>query len=353
VLFPLALVVATIGGVVAVDPAGWRDDAPATPKIEVSTASINAGTPAAATGAAGQSCLSQERAAQAKVHRVTGAVRTFRVNAVPDGQTYDLRGASVIGYPAVNRYPLMMGKYGPGTGTCVVGGRVAGHQPRHLDWHQMKGRVDGDGLNIKARGGVVTGTRIDNVEDGIATTGIDPGGISISDVYMTYIRDDCIENDWIVNVTVRDSLFDGCYTAISQRPDPEMNPQPAPPDERFTLDGVLMRLQPMPYKRARSRCPANVAGDLGNGGFFKWSPWASHLVVRDSVLLAERASVNCKRVMDFPTNAEYHNVTLIWLGPGDYPGRLPASGVTVTRDRGIWDRARADWLTRHGYPVTP
>jgi hypothetical protein len=336
-----------------VDPAGWRSDPQATPRIEVSTNSINAGTPAAATGTAGEACLSEERAARAKVHRVTGSVQTFRVNAVPDGQTYDLRGASVVGYPAVNRYPLMMGKYGPGQGTCVVGGRVAGRQSRHLDWHQMKGRVDGDGLNIKARGGVVTGTRIDNVEDGIATTGMDPGGISISDVYMTYIRDDCIENDWVVNVTVRDSLLDGCYTATSQRPDPEMHPRLAPSDERFTLDEVLMRLQPMPYKRARSRCPANVAGNLGNGGFFKWSPWANRLVVRDSVLLAERASVNCRRVMDFPTNAEYHNVTLIWLGPGDYPGRLPASGVTVTRDRRLWDRARADWLTRHGYPVTP
>jgi hypothetical protein len=336
-----------------VDPAGWRSDLKATPRIEVSTNSINAGTPAAATGTAGEACLSEERAARAKVHRVTGSVQTFRVNAVPDGQTYDLRGASVVGYPAVNRYPLMMGKYGPGQGTCVVGGRVAGRQSRHLDWHQMKGRVDGDGLNIKARGGVVTGTRIDNVEDGIATTGMDPGGISISDVYMTYIRDDCIENDWVVNVTVRDSLLDGCYTATSQRPDPEMHPRLAPSDERFTLDEVLMRLQPMPYKRARSRCPANVAGNLGNGGFFKWSPWANRLVVRDSVLLAERASVNCRRVMNFPTNAAYHNVTLIWLGPGEYPGDLPASGVTVTRDRRLWDRARADWLTRHGYPVTP
>jgi hypothetical protein len=178
---------------------------------------------------------------------------------------------------------------------------------------------------------------------------MDPGGVSISGVYMTYIRDDCIENDWIVNVTIRDSLLDGCYTGTSQRPDPEMNPRPAPPGERFTLDRVLMRLQPMPYSRAKARCPENLIGNKGNGGFFKWSEYANKLVVRNSVLMAVTASVNCRRVMNFPTNAKYHNVTLIWLGPGDYPGDLPSSGVRVTRDVRIWERARAAWLKRHGY----
>jgi hypothetical protein len=339
--------------VLVFDPAGWWEPAPkpvpSPPRTDVSTSYAQSDTSEAGTAAARRTCLSAARAAEAKVKRVSGRVPTFRVNAVPDGQTFDLRGASVVGYPKVNRYPLMMGKYGPGRGTCVIGGKVVGAQSRALDWHHMKGQVDGDGLNIKARGGVVSGARIDNVEDGIATTGMDPAGVSISAVYMTYIRDDCIENDWVVNVTIRDSLLDGCYTGTSQRPDPEMNPRLAPAKERFTLDRVLLRLQPMPYDRSKARCPENMIGSLGNGGFFKWSPYANRLVVRNSVLMAERASVNCRHVMDFPTNASYHNVTLIWLGPGSYPGVLPAHGVKVTSDRRIWNRARATWLARHGY----
>ncbi|MEM9283647.1 MAG: hypothetical protein AAGA96_17635, partial [Verrucomicrobiota bacterium] len=39
------------------------------------------------------------------------------------------------------------------------------------------------------------------------------------------------------------------------------------------------------------------------------------------------------------------NVTLIWRGPGGYPAKLP-QGVTVSRDRSIWEQAREDWISR-------
>jgi hypothetical protein len=57
--------------------------------------------------------------------------------------------------------------------------------------------------------------------------------------------------------------------------------------------------------------------------------------------------------MHFPAGATFENVTLVWLGPGRYPGSLPAAGLTVTRDRRVWDRAKADWLARHGYRSQP
>jgi hypothetical protein len=120
----------------------------------------------------------------------------------------------------------------------------------------------------------------------------------------------------------------------------------------MTLDGVLLRLQPMPYDLARAKKPGNATGGRASSGFFKWSQWANRLVVRNTILMAERTSVNGPRIMDFPTNAEFENVTLVWLGPGDYPGRLPATGVTVVKDRRVWDEARARWLARHGYSTT-
>ena len=51
--------------------------------------------------------------------------------------------------------------------------------------------------------------------------------------------------------------------------------------------------------------------------------------------------------MDLPRGT-YRNVTLVWLGGGRYPGAIPSSGVTVTDDIGVWNRARAAWLSRHG-----
>ena len=75
---------------------------------------------------------------------------------------------------------------------------------------------------------------------------------------LSRIHDDCIENDYMHNGLVEDSLLDGCYVAFSARnsdgTDGHLNTE--------TIRSSLVRLQPMPtvYK-----------GDApGHGGFFKW-----------------------------------------------------------------------------------
>jgi hypothetical protein len=301
----------------------------------------------ASTAASAAACLSRGRA---RVTRVEGTLQTYRIKSVADQRTYDLRRARILGYPAAWHYPVMFGKYGPGDATCVVGGEILGQQSRALSWHTVKHELDGDGLNFRSQGGIVDGIRIDNVEDGIAPMGGDPVGVTIRNAYLSYIRDDCIENDAIVNLTVQDSLLDGCFNGVSERRGG--SPPAPPPGETLTLDGVLIRLRPMPYDRTRAQCQGNAADGLGSSGFFKWSGYANRPVVRDSVLLAERGSVNCGASMRFPRDGVYEDVTLVWLGRGDYPGGRVPKGVTVTRDRRVWDEARESWLARHGYPVT-
>jgi hypothetical protein len=310
-------------------------------------------TPVSPTGPAGRSgtastaaCLSRS---EARVTRVEGTLHTYRVKSVPGQRTYDLRRARIVGYPAARHYPVLFGKYGPGDATCVVGGEILGQQSRALSWHTMKHELDGDGLNFRSQGGIIDGIRIDNVEDGIAPMGGDPVGVTINNAYLSYIRDDCIENDAIVNLTVHDSLLDGCFNGVSERRGG--SPPPPPPGEALRLDGVLIRLRPMPYDRARAQCPGNAADGLGSSGFFKWSGYAHRPVVRDTVLLAERGSVDCGASMRLPDGV-YEDVTLVWLGRGDYPGGAVPRGVTVTRDRRVWDEARQSWLARHGYPIT-
>lgn len=39
----------------------------------------------------------------------------------------------------------------------------------------------------------------------------------------------------------------------------------------------------------------------------------------------------------------YQHVTLVWLGSGDYAEALPP-GVKLTRDKRVWDTAKAAWL---------
>jgi hypothetical protein len=271
------------------------------------------------------------------------------VAAPPDDTTYDLRGLRSTAYPGKTLYPLSFGdvRHGRPTGTvaqhlCVVGGTVVGQQPRSLTWQQVKHTYDGDGLRVQAGGWyVVDGLRVDNVEDGISPFG---DGFVGRGLYFTYIRDDCIENDAISGGVVTDSLFDGCSMGLSERPSKGFQPTPPPAGETFTLDGVLLRLQPMP------RDDATDADGLGNGQLFKWSRWANRLVLRNTTFLVERVSANGAKAMKFPEGTVAQNVTLVWTGPGDYPAPVP-QGVQVTKDRAVWDAARSEWLARHGYPA--
>ena len=280
--------------------------------------------------------------------RVSGVhADQYKVSSPVNDSTYDLRGLVATGFPAETLYPLAFGdaRHGRSTGppsehVCVIGGKVVGQQPRSLTWQQVKHQYDGDGMRVVAGDWyVVDGLRADNVEDGFSPFG---DGFVGRNLYFTYIRDDCIENDAISGGYVADSLFDGCSMGLSERPSSGFDPTPPPPGETFTMDGVLLHIQPMPREE-------NTPDRLGNGQLFKWSKWSNRLVLRDSVFWVERVSMNGAGAMGFPEGTVAHNVTLVWTGPGDYPAPIPP-GVTVTRDRTVWDNARRSWLTRHGFP---
>jgi hypothetical protein len=263
-------------------------------------------------------------------------------------RTVDARRATFVSFPFNTLYPVSLGSGTPARRVCLIGGLVEGQQSRKLTWDQMKSRHDGAGARVAGEDWyVVDGLRVSNVEDGIDPRGTDDrypkdgDGFILRNLYFSYIRDDCVENDDIAGGVIVDSLFDGCNTGISERPT-KGSPQfayPAPKAETLRLKDVLLRLQAMPGPRGH---PASVRG---HGQLFKWSDIANRLVIEDSIFLVE--TVPNDGTSDFPPGTTARNVTVVWLGPGTFPGRLPA-GVEVTRDREVWDRARARWLDRHG-----
>jgi hypothetical protein len=305
-----------------------------------------AGVPAAAAPPTAKRCL-----AASEVITLKGTYRDeVRYPALIDGVTFDARSARFLAYPNQSQYPFSIGKANAPAATCVVGGLVVGQQSHSLTWDQMKNAYDGDGLRISARrGAVVDGLRVENVEDGVAPRGTevrypkDGDGFVLRNLYFRYIRDDCVENDDIGGGVISDSLFDGCYTGVSERPS-DGNRQlsyRAPRGEKLILDGVLLRLQALPGPRG-SDDPAK----LGHGQLFKWSAVSNALVVRHSVFLVERRP-NTDSYFPFPRGTVTEDVTIVWGGPGAFVWRVP-EGTTVTRDRTVWDRARALWLARHG-----
>jgi hypothetical protein len=280
--------------------------------------------------------------------RVSGVhADEYKVSSPVSNTTYDLRGMVALGFPYQTLYPLAFGevRHGQAVGPpskhlCIIGGEVVGQQPRSLTWQQVKYEYDGDGMRVAASDWyVVDGLRADNVEDGFDSFG---DGFVGRNLYFTYIRDDCIENDAISSGYVSDSLFDGCSMGLSERPSSGFHPTPPPPGETFTMDHVLLHIQPMP--RAE-----DTPDHLGNGQLFKWSKWSNRLVLRNSIFWVERESMNGPEAMGFPEGTVADNVTLVWTGPGNYPAPVP-KGVKVTKDLRVWDNARKSWLARHDYP---
>ena len=167
---------------------------------------------------------------------------------------------------------------------------------------------------------------------------------------LTHVRDDCIENDHLQDGLVEDSLLDGCYVAFSARPSPEKIANGVSGAGKvWRIQSSLVRLEAMPGP------PEPSSDGLGHGGFFKWHLWENPtaslspmLVLHGNVFMAERVGLVGPERMGVPPGrlVSCSNNVMVWLGPGDYPGSLPAC-FTVTTDRRVWDAAVADWMRRH------
>jgi len=228
---------------------------------------------------------------------------------------------------------------------------VLGQYDRSWTWSQMHS-INNAALAFLNAGFTTDGLRIDNVTDGVRPRA--GGAFTIRNMWLSYVRDDCVENDHLQDGLVDDSLFDGCYVGFSARPSAAIISSGY--DGRgkvWTIQNTLVRLQPLPG-------PDGATSDgLGTGGFFKWHLWGDpvnslspQLALHHNVFLAERVGVVGADRMGIPPGelvACSDNV-MVWLGPGDYPAPLP-SCFTVTTDPAVWDAAVADWKVRHGVPL--
>ena len=127
-------------------------------------------------------------------------------NQNPDDDTSYLEGSGII-----NRFPFIV--YSAGYGLTLKGGTIWGEVPQTSDWQYTYN--DSAALRIEEAPGVtVDGWRIDKAWDAIRIhNGSD--NFLINDVHLSNIRDDAIENEWVLSGSIRDSLFDGVFGGIS------------------------------------------------------------------------------------------------------------------------------------------
>jgi hypothetical protein len=254
------------------------------------------------------------------------------------------------------------------TGMCWIGGYVYTHKPWDASWADHKD-LDGPtrnstAINCASKNMTISGLHYFNVEDGVRTS--DADNWLVEHNWGEYIRDDCVENDHLRSGRIYDCLFDGCYTGISTRPT-KKDFQSNGAGELVELDQVLMRLQamPYPYKWEKKKGIIDEKGKpytgsgvpYGHSYFFKITDdnRNPHFSIENSVFLAEHFTEASK--FDFPPESLIdicENNTIIWLGPGNFPGKLPTQKfpdafeiVTGQKGRDLWQTKVSDWHARH------
>jgi hypothetical protein len=220
---------------------------------------------------------------------------------------------------------------------CWVGGIYIGTQSRDETWEAVKD-VGGSAVRIRNPGGAyVAGFQADNHHDAFQFRSTSPTDPAVGDgwvfehSYVTYNRDDVIENDDLLSGTVRDVLWDGTHVGFSAARD---GSQPDQSTERIVFEDVLIRLQEMPSARY----------GMDHGHLLKWSSYAPRPVIRNSVFFIEDNHAG-----EWPPGTVLENVTLVWdPSSGSAPSLEPMPGLTITTDMSVWENAKQRWLERHG-----
>jgi hypothetical protein len=269
----------------------------------------------------------------------------YRNDTLAPGTEIDARRAAVVAFPD-DAHPINLGG---GQNGCLAGGTVLGQYDRGLSWDQMHD-FNNAAVAFTNPLFIADGVRIDNMTDGIRPR--NGGTFTVRSAWLSYVRDDCIENDHLQDGLVDDSLFDGCYVAFSARPSQEnIDAGYDGSGSVWTIQNSLVRLEAMPGPAGGSPT------EMGHGGFFKWHSWndatlslSPKLALYDNVFMAEEVGhVGASRMGTPPDQViDCANNVMVWLGGGEFPGTLP-SCFTVTTDRSVWDAAVADWHERHPY----
>ena len=281
---------------------------------------------------------------------------SYEVDRPPALTTYDLRSFTSTAYPFATLYAVRFGGTNPAVDLVTVGGVVLGQIDRNLTYEEVYANYAGDALRVSSADRAATyDLRVDNVVDGYnprvaeGTEQDNTVRFLLDGAYMTYIRDNAVENDNLMSGTIRDCLFDGVFTLLSAKGSATSTYTNTA--MVVTLERVIARLQAMPR--------ASAADGFAHNKVFKWDyDAAGSVVVRDSIFYLEELPDGISDNLPFPQGV-YQNVTVV-LGAGfdgdgdgdvtdlDYPGGFPA-GVTQSRDLSIFTAAHDAWLTAHGY----
>lgn len=236
----------------------------------------------------------------------------------------------------VNRYPLQI-RDSPAV--TLLGGLFSGQVPLLSDWQNTY--CNSTGVLLRdSFGAIFEGLRMRRVWDAIRITE-GSSGFHLRGSWISEVRDDCIENDYLNGGLVEDTLLDGCFSGLSMRP-PEGEERSAAGGP-FVLRGVLMRMQGYPYKE-----------QIQEGPPFKVDETHAEIEIYDSILvMGNRDTVSQLRLtIGWTRIGQCSGNLLLWIAETPWPkkfARPPECFLLVEgpEARALWLEARRNWIDCH------
>ena len=231
---------------------------------------------------------------------------------------------------------------GGGSGICWHGGEIIGQLPPSTPWSTMH---DSYGIDVDGASFQLEQIRVFNNGDGVTMDAQEDVNWIWRDVYFKYMRDDCVENDFLNNGTIENSLFDGCYSGISSRSYTSVL------DGRNNVVVVRNSLFRAQFMDQGYRRP-------GHGGFWKWETNGPRIDLYNTVFLTDGPTIEDDAIMPPPGRLRncFGNV-MIWLGSGSFPEPVPTEPgcfrlLTGAEGQQFWDSAVTAWKNAHPSALT-
>ncbi len=241
-----------------------------------------------------------------------------------------------IGRRPVNPYPVVIRNC---PGVRFVGGRIDGEVPLKADW----GHAYCNSAGLLVRDGTtratIEGVRARRCWDGIRFADR-ANGFCLKGSWLSEIRDDAVENDYLVSGVIEDCLFDGCFSGISL--DPGSRDRDGS-EEIVTIDRSLIRMHPYLAK-----------GEITHQAPVKASDVSPKLRITGSVFALSSTNMRGFRRLErtWQRMIESRGNALLWLPDDPIPAALPLPPagfdlLTGTDARKYWEKARRRWITAH------
>lgn len=254
----------------------------------------------------------------------------FRVAISGNSHPTELRDCKLGGAP-LNKYPLAVEN---SRDLAIQGGLFAGEVPQASDW--LHTYCNSAALRLEGSPKVsVRELRMRRVWDGIR---FDEGtsDFRIARVWMSEVRDDCVENDNLMAGRIRDSLLDGCFAGISVAPINGTRKQPT-----VRLERVLLRMKQYPYRGKLGHALPIKVQERGGARF----------QIHDSIFAVDTVNVIGGQHIElmWSSISQCGSNKLLWLGPGDLPAIYEGAPSCFQRLSGseareAWELARSRWI---------